>query len=339
MDLTNETKNQHFLSQIEQRLNAISPGTTKEPPKIYSFSITDRENHSIQLDSEKGSIIKSNLSFVDLFSFDVVDKSIRYNFESLFSRYEKDIETNTKSLLAKLANNPSEDVKGEAFNIFVAKYLNLLRNPYSIKKVLNTIGNINKFYPTDPVLLDSYKRLKEGNRPHQQDTCSRFGVSESDYESWLHALFMMLCPELNRRNPLEDMAKQLFEQDSHFVMVTIFHYTGEHADKRCLLSDRGYSDPSPEDEASLFFTFNLCSSAFIGYAFVDIQKSSRVRTLNPLTIDFYKHLPKVPHVDYKENVLDALAAYNCNVMCQSHSKVYSSSKTVFGAKNHINNNS
>jgi hypothetical protein len=330
MVLTNKTKNQHFLSQIEQRLNAINPGTTKEPPKIYSFSITDRKNHSIQLDSEKGSIIKSNLSFVDLFSFDVVDKSIRYNFESLFSRYEKDIETNTKSLLAKLANNPSEDVKGEVFNIFVAKYLNLLRNPYSIKKVLNTIGNINKFSPTDPVLLDSYKRLIEGNRPHQQDTCSRFDVSESDYESWLRALFMMLCPELNRRNPMEDIVKQLFEQDSHFVTVTIFNYACEHADKRCLLSDRGFSIPLPEDEY-LSYAFNLCSNAFILYIFRDIEKSAPKETPSRI-IDLYKRSPKNVSVVYKENALDALSIYNHHVICQSHSKVYSSSKYVYGIK-------
>lgn len=42
MTLENETKNQHFISQVEQRLNSI-PG---QPGLIYALKVVDRESHS-----------------------------------------------------------------------------------------------------------------------------------------------------------------------------------------------------------------------------------------------------------------------------------------------------
>jgi hypothetical protein len=329
MVLANAIKCQHFLSQVEQRRNTINPNTPKEIQKIYSFSVIDRENYLIRLDSERGSKIKNNLSFLDLFSFDVVNKNLRYNYEKIFSQYECNGEMHTKNLLDKLVNKTSLDIKDEIINIFIAKELNFLRNPYNIKKVLNTIGVINKYYPTNPELSSTYKKLIEGNRPHQKYVCSSFGISESEYQEWLHAIFMLLYPELNQSNPLEDIANQLFEQDSHFVTVTVFNYTGEHEDKRCLLSDRGFSTPLPEDKY-LSYAYNLCSNAFILYIFVDIEVY--VPKISPNRIDLYKRSPKRVHVNYKENDLEALSIYNRNVVYQSHSKVYSSSKYVYGLK-------
>ena len=330
MVLANATKCQHFLSQVEQRLNAINPNASKESQKIYSFSVIDRENYLIHLDSEEGNKIENNLSFFDLFSFDVVNKNIRYNFEEIFSQYESKVETHTKSLLDKLVNKTSSDYTDDVINIFIAKNLNFFRNPYGIKKALDTIGVINKYSPTNPELYDTYKKLKEGNKPHQKYVCSSFGISESEYEEWLRALFMLLYPKLNRRNPLEDIAKELFEQDSHHIMAIVFNYTGEHADKKCLLSDRGYSEPLSEDKASLFLSFNLCSNAFIGYAFTDIQNTSLVRKPSQRIIGLYKGLPKRASVHYKENDLAALSIYNRHVIYQSYGKVYSSSKYIYG---------
>jgi hypothetical protein len=35
--LQNETKNQHYISQAEQRLNALNQSATKERQRIYAF--------------------------------------------------------------------------------------------------------------------------------------------------------------------------------------------------------------------------------------------------------------------------------------------------------------
>ncbi|MBQ0641246.1 hypothetical protein, partial [Proteus mirabilis] len=74
MNLIDLTKNQHFISQTEQRLNAINPFDKDKNKKIYSFSLIDRESYSIKLDSLNGFKISNTLSLNDIFSFDVLEK-------------------------------------------------------------------------------------------------------------------------------------------------------------------------------------------------------------------------------------------------------------------------
>ena len=92
MILINSTKNQHFVSQVEQRLNSNNPNAQDRNKRIFSFRVEDRESYSVVLESMDGCKISSNLSLNDIFSFDVVDgSSYRYNFEEIFHQYEKDI--------------------------------------------------------------------------------------------------------------------------------------------------------------------------------------------------------------------------------------------------------
>lgn len=101
--LENDTRNQHFVTQGEQRLNALNPQADASNLRIYSFTVVDRENYTLALESPNGRPIGSNLSLFDLFSFDVAGNSrLRLNFESLFHKYEGNIEAHTRSLLAKL---------------------------------------------------------------------------------------------------------------------------------------------------------------------------------------------------------------------------------------------
>src|SRR5208337_4509094 len=110
MELTSETKNQHFVSQADQRLNAVNPEACPENRRIFSFSLADRETHTIVPDHERGRSVAGNLVLYDLFSFDVLNKRTRMNFETLFNQYESRIEENTRSLLGKLARGGG-DVK------------------------------------------------------------------------------------------------------------------------------------------------------------------------------------------------------------------------------------
>jgi hypothetical protein len=134
----NETRNQHFLPRVEQKLNALNPQAKARNLRIYSFRLVDRETYSLALESPNGRSIDGNLSLFDLFSFDVSGGSrVRLNFESLFRKYEANIELHTKGLLAKL-NSRSSDIKAEIIDLFAAKLLNFVRNPFCIPKVLNT---------------------------------------------------------------------------------------------------------------------------------------------------------------------------------------------------------
>jgi hypothetical protein len=154
----NKTRNQHFLAQGEQRLNALNPEADPSNQRIYSFKVVDRETYTLALENPRGRPIAGNLSLFDLFSFDVPgDSRLRLNFETLFNKYEGYIEAHTDSLLAKL-NGGGRDIKAEIIDLFAAKFLNFVRNPFCIVKVLNSFPGIASFDPTDPELLADYRR-------------------------------------------------------------------------------------------------------------------------------------------------------------------------------------
>jgi hypothetical protein len=327
MQLANNTIAQHFLSQTEQRLNALNPQALPRNQKIFSFSLTDREIYAITLDNAKGRLIARNLCLDDLFSFDVKGgSSLRMNFESLFARYEGDVRRHTESLIQKLSVEGS-DIKTEVIEICAAKIMSLCRNPYSIKKVLNTFGNVRTFHPTDPDLLQLYSVIISGTKPQQEYMCSQIGISTSEYQDWLSVLFMLLVPN-GELNLLESIIKDLYEKSSVDTLIQVHRYIGEHSDKRCLLSDRGYTNFQPPGP-HLAIEFNLSAQAFIRYLFADIDKLAPPGTPAHL-LAAYKNRPKVVKVNVITNDLKELADYNRRAVYQCHSKIYCSNNIVYG---------
>jgi hypothetical protein len=325
----NDTANQHFVSQVEQRLNALNPGAAPHNQRIYSFTLVDRESLLLSLDSTQGMNISNNLAFRDLFSFDVIrGRASRYNFEAMFQQYEAVMEANTVDLLRKLGQG-SDDLKKEILEIFVAKFMNFLRNPYSVRKILNTISSVLRFHPTEPELLADYNAVLTGQKPHQTYLCAQLGINSEEYQEWLSALFMTLMrPVPGELNVMESIVKQVFESPAGYPMVCVYRYEGEHADKRCLLSDRGYSTPLPQDQ-HLSFNFNLCSTAFIAYIFASIDALNLAR-VPPGVIEMYRTQPRNVQVVHFTNDLAALERYNRNVAYQCNHSVFSSSPSVYG---------
>lgn len=45
--LENDTRNQHFLTRVEQKLNAMNPQAGARKLRIYSFEVVNRENHTL----------------------------------------------------------------------------------------------------------------------------------------------------------------------------------------------------------------------------------------------------------------------------------------------------
>jgi hypothetical protein len=329
MKLPNPTANQHFLSRAEQQLNALNPNALLTNQRIYSFSLTDREAHQIVLDDARGRSISSTLALRDLFSFSVIEGDRdRLNLEAMFGQYEVGIKFNTIELLRKLRSGDS-NIKKEVIELFVAKLMNFLRNPYSIQKVLNTIGGLLAYHPTDPELLDRYRAVLEGRKPHQEYLCRQLGIDAATYQRWLAALFMALFrPAPDVPNLMEGIVKGLLESPSNSPQAAVFQFVDEHSDKRCLLSDRGYVTLLPESQG-LSLSFNLNSTAFINYTFFDIDQFAAGK-VPPRVIELYKTQPKNLHVQFVSNNLDALVTYNRNAVYQCAHGVYCSSTSVYG---------
>jgi hypothetical protein len=324
LNLQGKTKNQHFISRSEQKLNAANPEANDTNKSIYEFLIEDKENHSISLASNKPKKIEKSLSLHDLYSFDVCDKAVRLNFEKIFHRYEHDIAINTIELLRKIEAK-SSDVKHEVLNVFVSKVANFIRNPYSIKKVINTFPSLKGLQPTDPVMYKNFEKIINGKKPHQSYLCDSLGITQEDYVEWLSIVFLMLT-EFSEDVPtmIESMVKDMYECKNTFVMVCVYTYS-EHV---CLLSDRGYSIPLPEEE-HLAWDFNLTKNSFIRYIFSDIEKISPEGT-NPKIIDSWRKMPKNIQVHHKSDELGSLKQYNQHVVYQSHKHVLSATKCCFG---------
>ncbi len=290
---------------------------------IYSFLVTDRENYTLQLESEKGMPIGKNLSLFDLFSFDVVDNSsLRANFEDAFQKYEASIEIHTKSLLTKL-NARGGDAKAQVINLFAAKLLNLVRNPFSIQKVLNTFPCLASMEPTDPGLLESYHRIVLGKKPHQAYLCSLLGISDRQYIEWLQVLFMLLVPLGDGHLPFfEQIIKGIFENRKFSASVFVYEYDKHH----CLLCDRGCNQPLPDDDKRLSLSFNLCSTAFIYYIFAEPREILKGRfpaeVIEKMLANYDRRPTVEVNVSYYRNDMEMLAKYNRHVIEYSYARVY-----------------
>lgn len=322
MNLANTTKNQHFISQVEQRLNSITPSAKNKNQKIYSFSLIDRHSDPIKISEPKEVNISNTLSLNDIFSFDILGQD-RYNLELLFNRYESDIKKHSDSLISNL-NTTKKYMASDVFNIFISKFLNFIRNPYSIKKFLNTMPKFKNLRPTNPVHLESYMRVLHGRKPHQQHFCNKLKITEKEYADWLSAIFILLTPlENGKPNILEQSIKTLFMDKNLIKNIFIFTFD----EKTCLLSDRGFSIPLPENEHTSF-DFNVNSKCFIRYVFSDIllfSPDTPKAHINSLIEN-----NKTVNIEHMKNDLISLAQYNKNVVYQCYNSVFNSSSKCYG---------
>ena len=319
------TKQQHFISQIEQKMNSVD----NKGLKIFSFSILDKECYKIKLDKNIGYKISKNLLFHDLFSFDIINNIDRLNFENMFSSYESKINSITTILLDKLKNN-TNDVSYEIEEIFIIKMINFLRNPFSIEKVINTIGFISDYEPTNTELLKIYNRIENGCHPHFDYLKNIINITEDVYKKWLKALFLSLFLSFDGKNPLESAIRNLLTLKERYKMIIVYEYNDIHSSKKCLLSDRSFSIPL-EDIKGTSFSFNLNSNAFIQYLFINVEQMfNKDETTLKLYNKLENNINNDIHLFYKVNDLEALEQYNKNVIYQCFKNVYCSSKLIYG---------
>lgn len=324
MNYIDLTKNQHYLSQIEQRLNSIAGAKNK----IYSFTLQDRESCAVTLDNNKGISIQENLSFSDLYTFAFLDKGFRKNFESAFCKYEGRIEAATLALLEKIKEK-NKDILNELNDVLCLKFLSLIRNPYNIKKVLNTFGVLAEHYPLNEHLLKEYRLLEKRDDGGLERVCRVFGVSKKEYSLWMRVIFLSLIDFDNNESMLENLIRTLIEDKKYATGFFIYGLSEAYPDKNPLLSDRAYVDFSDPTESSLLVAFNLNANYFMKFALMDVRRIMEKEA--PLNMDKEKVLSQffdqrktigVHFIEDNEEALSSLANYNMNAIYQCHSNVF-----------------
>lgn len=319
--MENYTKNQHFLSQAEQRLNAINPAAKAKNQRIYSFDIFRGSDGAFSELAEAKSVrIESNLSDIDLYSFSLLDDKVRLNFESAFGKYESEIQVWVNNLISKVSNG-SDDVSEEVQRIFLLKFLNTLRNPFAIRDLINLFSNYISYFPTDKELRSIYFKIDSKNMPHADAVCTRYKVTKEQYVSWLKILYLILyVKDGDETNLLESIAKSFYENPLHYIQVFLFVYS---KGQPVLLSDKGFSEFDPSG-TSINYEFNLCDRAHIAYAFTDISKALPDHPLygNEQVVNEFKNQPKNIDVRLILDNQEMLAAYNKRIVNQSHKSVF-----------------
>jgi len=161
--------------------------------------------------------------------------------------------------------------------VFAAKLMNFLRNPYSIKKVLNTIGGVCIF--TQPI-----RRFLPITRPYLLER-NLIRVSGNQLESVLRntrragrVVHDTLSSIPNEPNMMEGIIQRLSRPRQFFRWSASIGMTEQKTTNDANLGPRLLLANWQEDHLS--FSFNLCSYAFITYVFGRLTLSNRQRELH-----------------------------------------------------------
>lgn len=322
----NNTRNQHYISQVEQKLNCINPSIAKEKRRIYQFESLNRESQEYKLSNESGVKIEKNLSFNDLYSLEVFDDATRDNFEHFFSELESKIENLTQKVLT------SQKIDKEILiTLFNAKLMNVIRNPYCILSTLNTYSDICEFTPVDDKLAQYFQKIK--SLRINEFVLKEFKVDQEQFRQWLKIIFYLVvpinCPNGKYLNFMPDMINKLFDIKDFLIFIAIV----THEKQICLLSDRAHVDLSkalPKDAVG--YEFNLTKNAFMHITFSKNNLESIPNIPDHIIKAFRKQgINKITQPAIRINKISndnkLFSAYNARVIYQCHRYFYAADKS------------
>lgn len=320
----NRTRNQHYISQVEQKLNCIDPSVDRQKRRIYQFESLNRESQEYNLSNEIGVKIEKNLSFDDLYSLEIFDDATRDNFEQFFSQLEYQIENLTNEVLTN--KELDNDVLLTLFN---AKLMNVIRNPYCILSTLNTYSDLCNYNPTDQKIAQYF--VKINMLEVSKSILSEYCISQEQFRQWLKIIFYMVVPiKLPSGESYSFMLKvieKIFNLENNHVSIVL----ATHQNQICLLSDRAHVDFSEALPGNSFaYEFNLTKNAFIHFCFMsnDLENLNQLAKVPEYILATLKKsgISKLSQasltIDKYTNEDALFSYYNARVIYQCHKYFY-----------------
>lgn len=324
-----KTKKQHFISVSEQKLNASNPlNNDRDKVKIFSFDLIDREKYSIALSSISETKAINNLKGLDLYTFGLLNNNQRLCFEKLFQRLESVVAQCTNTIL-----DTNVFTVEEFLNVFKAKLLNMIRNPYCIKFTLSSFQELNDCYPANLELKNTFDEIERFCI--SEDKLTKYNVTEGEYKRWLRIIFLMITPLSEEKYILDNIAENFFNLEKYYHLIKLCKFSNEV----CLLSDRSYVNLSElfDKSRGISFGFNLRHDAFIYMTFLpnDLERiaDDLLGSQGKKIASFLKergvnqiqtNLSIQPYIDN----LELLRNYNRHVIYQCANNVFAASSNI-----------
>lgn len=309
MKFENETKNQHYIAQVEQKLNSINPDAKRDKRRIYKFKVKNKNNLVVKNTSENGVKIEDNLSYDDLYTFNFLEGKVREHFENFFQKYENNIETHIKNMEGKY-NDGYQDITLEVVNIFLYKLMNMIRNPYFIKE---TIIIFEDFLEIDISKDNDIVRVMNFTSEDKDKVYKEYNITADDYKKWLMIIYLAITKKDGEEFLLESIIRNTFNNTDYHKDILILFYD----DNFCLLSDKGFNLGSIGD-GNFVLEFNLRKDVFISFPFFSSHYMSNLMKQELGVSDEYlqevlsvkKRSSKNIKATKSSNKIEALSEYN-----------------------------
>ena len=315
----NGKRNHHFIAQTEQGFHARNQDVTSG--KVNRFEVIDKSSFQLKNTGRKGRAISNNLCFQDLYCFDFLSREEQLNFEDAFGFYE----CQYKILIEKVIASDPIDTEA-CFDLFIYKWMNIIRNPFCIKQTLEWFSNAIKLVPSNAELFEVFQRIESGNRPQEAQVCRQFNVTPAEYKNWLKVLFLVLTTRSESWNILEAFARAMFYKQQTGVSIFLVSAPKGHT---TLFSDVGYT--YLEGECESMYEFPLSHKHFIVFAFTDIERLVKTQAKLESEAELSEYLNAVTLIPSEvlaikvTDNLDMLKAHNQRTVQQSHRYVFGQS--------------
>lgn len=345
-EFSNNTKNQHFISQAEQRLNSCSPDPSSRNAEVFSFKVADKSVPSIYPGERVA--IHRNMSFQHLFTLARLSNQMVVNLESLFHRYEDGLTSHANSIIKTLKiaadsvgglpsffldSAPEVNIAALIDSlkfIYTYKMMNWLRNPYVIKDMLRIFEPFLDHSVDSVAALRLYMALEQKDEGEMKYICQIFKISPDQYKRWIRLLLMLLYSKENERPLLEGFVEEFFRAEDYGNGVFIYCFE----DNSILLPDTGIV--TLEDAKGMSVLMNLSKNHLVAVNHTKLNDQlinlfcERANFSNSSRASVREHLASQLVVKVTHNSLEMLAAYNRYCVQFARNEVFSSSKVVHG---------
>ncbi|MFB6273429.1 MAG: hypothetical protein ABEL51_11100 [Salinibacter sp.] len=346
-------------------MNAVNPDVPRNEARIYRFKVTSREPAEVELASPDPLPIESQMVFKDLFTFDRSGQTPK-NFERQYQAYERKIESVVDRLKEKIGPLVESMQDGNCieipydfeleqllFEVFTLKFINFGRNPYGVRKFLNSLPReISNFVPNDPELQRIYDSISHITEEECRRHLKRLNITLDEYQEWLRALFILLLPSGTQRPDTDETFDSLLEE----VAYDLVHDPNCHCEMRIdvlsedqpysfLVSDRTYFY-SEQSKARLILHFNVTSNLALTFQIVypsTLENSLRLMARQGFPNKSHETIEKAIKETKRElterlenrlclNDLEFVAWFNQHTILQAHSHVFCSRPAILGAE-------